>query len=130
MKKACMITAMLIWLGLCPALPASAGTTGSKFFGCIKMQWQVPAGQSRVQIEFLRKGEVFGSLFLSPQEYFRQFSFSAESVFIEGRMRVKYDQQTPKGMLRADSITYRCYSPTEQSFSGQIAEFDLPENLP
>jgi hypothetical protein len=127
MKKVFAIAAGLLWLTLTAAAPGFAQSTGSKIFGCIEMQWQIPPGQSAVHLQFLKKGESFGRLHLSPEDNFRQFSFSAESVFIEGRLRVKYDQEAHKGLLRFDSLTYRCYSPADRSFSGEIAEFDLPE---
>ena len=127
MKKGFFIAAGLLWLTLIAVAPGFAQSTGSKFFGCIEMQWRIPPGQSAVNVQFLKKGESFGRLHLSPEDNFRQFSFSAESVFIEGRLRVKYDQEAHKGLLRFDSLTYRCYSPADRLFSGEIAEFDLPE---
>jgi len=127
MKKNFIITAGLLWLTLIAAAPGFAQGSGSKFFGCIEMQWQIPSGQSAVHVQFIKKGESFGRLHLSPEDNFRQFSFSAESVFIEGRLRVKYDQEAHKGLLRFDALTYRCYSPADRSFSGEITEFDLPE---
>lgn len=127
MKKM-FIAAGSLFLILVAAGPLFAQNSGSKFFGCIEMQWYVPPGQSTVSIAFLKDGQAFANLVLSPQESFRQFSFSAESVFAEGRIRVKYDQEAHKGLLRLDTLTYRCYSPSDQRFSGEIAEFDLPEN--
>ncbi len=127
MKKLLVAAASLLLI-LAPAGPLFAQNSGSKFFGCIEMQWYVPPGQSTVSIAFLKDAQPFASLVLSPQETFRQFSFSAESVFAEGRIRVKYDRETQKGLLRLDTLTYRCYSPSDQRFSGEIAEFDLPES--
>jgi hypothetical protein len=126
-KKLFIAVAGLL-LVLAAAGPLFAQSSGSKHFGCIEMRWQVPAGQPTVSIIFLKDAEPFASMVLGPQESFRQFSFSAESVFAEGRIRVKYDQETRKGLLRIDSLTYRCYSPSDQRFSGEIAEFDLPDS--
>jgi hypothetical protein len=128
MKKACIMIGLLLWFGSVTALPSFAQGDGSKLFGCVEMQWHIAGEQSAIQIEFLKNGEFLGSLFLNDRENFRQFSFAAESVFIEGRIRAKYDQETHKGLLRADAITYRCYSPRDQWFSGEITQFDLPEN--
>ncbi len=125
MKKMLVAAASLLLI-LAAAGPLFAQNSGSKFFGCIEMQWHVPAGQSIVSITFLKDAQPFANLVLSPQESFRQFSFSAESVFAEGRIRVKYDQEAHKGLLRLDTLTYRCYSPSDQRFSGEITEFDLP----
>ncbi len=127
MKYRLILTGWLLGLALILAPPALAQETGSKFFGCIEMQWYIPAEQSSVQITFLKDQTTFARMVLSPAESFRQFSSSAESVFIEGRMRVKYDLETRKGLLRIDSLTYRCYSPSDQWFSGKIVEFDLPK---
>jgi hypothetical protein len=126
--KTIFIASGVLFLILAAAGPLRAQNSGSKFFGCIEMQWYVPPGQSTVSIAFLKDSQPFASMILSPQESFRQFSFSAESVFAEGRIRVKYDREAHKGLLRLDALTYRCYSPSDQRFSGEIAEFDLPDN--
>jgi hypothetical protein len=125
--KKIFIAAASLLLILVAAGPLFAQNSGSKFFGCIEMQWYVAPGQSTVSIAFLKDAQPFATMVLSPQESFRQFSFSAESVFAEGRIRVKYDRETHKGLLRLDALTYRCYSPSDQRFSGVIAEFDLPD---
>ena len=127
MKYRLIFVWLLVGLALIAGSPALAQVTGSKFFGCIEMEWRIPAGQSAVQVNFLKDKISFARLVLSPEESFRQFSSSAEAVFVEGRMRVKYDLEARKGLLRIDSLTYRCYSPSDQWFSGQIVEFDLPE---
>jgi hypothetical protein len=121
------VTAAGLLLILVASGPLFAQNSGSKFFGCIEMQWYVPPGQSTVSISFLKDAQPFANMVLGPQESFRQFSFSTESVFAEGRIRVKYDQEAHKGLLRMDAFTYRCYSPSDQRFSGVIAEFDLPD---
>jgi hypothetical protein len=121
------VSAASLLLILIASGPLFAQNSGSKFFGCIEMQWYVPPGQSTVSIAFLKDAQPFANLVLSPQESFRQFSFSTESVFAEGRIRVKYDREAHKGLLRMDAFTYRCYSPSDQRFSGVIAEFDLPD---
>lgn len=126
MKKM-FVTAAGLLLILVASGPLFAQNSGSKFFGCIEMQWYVPPGQSTVSISFLKDAQPFANMVLGPQESFRQFSFSTESVFAEGRIRVKYDQEAHKGLLRMDAFTYRCYSPSDQRFSGVIAEFDLPD---
>jgi hypothetical protein len=125
--KKMFVSAASLLLILIASGPLFAQNSGSKFFGCIEMQWYVPPGQSTVSIAFLKDAQPFANLVLSPQESFRQFSFSTESVFAEGRIRVKYDREAHKGLLRMDAFTYRCYSPSDQRFSGVIAEFDLPD---
>ncbi|MEZ4599915.1 MAG: hypothetical protein R2940_09005 [Syntrophotaleaceae bacterium] len=128
MKKTAIAFVLLLLSGSVMVLPAGAQNEGSRLFGCIELQWRITGEGTAIRIEFLKKGESFGSLFLNDRENFRQFSFAAESVFIEGRIRAKYDPENQRGILRADSITYRCYSPRDQWFSGEITQFELPEN--
>lgn len=105
---------------------AQADSHGSKRFACIEMHWQHPANSQTVNIAFIKGGEPFARLTLSPQQRFRQFNFSTDAILAEGRMRLHIDQTRNKAVLKLDSFSYRCYSPAEQIFSGTLAEFDLP----
>jgi hypothetical protein len=106
---------------------AHAETRGTKRFACIEMRWLVPEGSESVSIEFVKGEEPFARLTLGPQERFRQFNFSTDAILAEGRMRLHIDKQSNKGILNLDSLSYRCYGPTEQGFSGPLMEFDLPQ---
>ncbi|APG27936.1 hypothetical protein A7E78_08865 [Syntrophotalea acetylenivorans] len=105
---------------------AQADTRGVKRFACIEMRWLVPDGSETVSIEFVQRGESFARLTISPQERFRQFNFSTDAILAEGRMRLHLDKEQNKGILNLDSLSYRCYGPAEQAFSGPLMEFDLP----
>lgn len=105
---------------------AQADTRGVKRFACIEMRWLVPEGSEAVSIEFVKGEAPFARLTLSPQERFRQFNFSTDAILAEGRMRLHIDKQNNKGILNLDSLSYRCYGPVEQGFSGPLMEFNLP----
>ena len=106
---------------------AQADTHGVKRFACIEMRWMIPESSETVSIEFAKGKTPFGRMTLSPQERFRQFNFSTDAILAEGRMRLHIDEQRHKGILKLDSLSYRCYGPLEQAFSGPLVEFDLPQ---
>jgi hypothetical protein len=108
---------------------AEADTHGVKRFACIEMRWMIPDGSETASIEFVKDEVPFGRTTLSPQERFRQFNFSTDAILAEGRMRLHIDEQLHKGILKLDSLSYRCYGPVEQVFSGPLVEFDLPQKL-
>ncbi len=118
--------ALVMLLATLAAGSALAETHGVKRFACIQMRWQIPDGSEIVNIEFVKDEEPFARLTLSPQQRFRQFNFSTDAILAEGRMRLHIDEQRNKGIFKLDSFSYRCYGPVEQTFSGPLAEFDLP----
>lgn len=104
-----------------------AETYGAKRFACMEMRWSIPTGSAAVNVEFVKDAEPFARLSLSPQQRFRQFNFSTDAILAEGRMRLHIDKARNKGILQLDSFSYRCYTPVEQTFSGPLEEFDLPQ---
>ncbi|MCD4689105.1 MAG: hypothetical protein K8R55_07210 [Desulfuromonadaceae bacterium] len=124
--KGWQIFAVVLLLATLSAGSVQAETRGVKRFACIEMRWLVPEGSETVSIEFVKGEEPFARLTLSPQERFRQFNFSTDAILAEGRMRLHIDKQHNKGILKLDSLSYRCYGPVEQGFSGPLMEFDLP----
>lgn len=124
--KVWQIFAVVLLLATMSVGSAHAETQGVKRFACIEMRWLVPDGSETVSIEFVKGEEAFAQLTLSPQERFRQFNFSTDAILAEGRMRLHIDKQSNKGILKLDSLSYRCYGPVEQGFSGPLMEFDLP----
>lgn len=124
--KVWQVFAVILLLASLPAGHAQAETRGAKRFACIEMRWLVPDQSEIVSIEFVKDEEPFARLTLSPQERFRQFNFSTDAILAEGRMRLHIDKQQNKGILKLDSLSYRCYGPVEQAFSGPLMEFDLP----
>lgn len=108
-------------------IPAIAGeTSGSKLFGCFDMEWEVTTDQ-QVNVHFSINDEILTQFTLGPNEPFRQFYLSSETNTAEGRMRIRYKPSKGKAYLKMDSFIYRCSSPSERSFSGVLAEFDLPD---
>jgi hypothetical protein len=124
--KVWQIFAVVLLLATLSVGSAQADTQGTKRFACIEMRWLIPDGSDTVNVEFIQGKEPFARLTLSPQERFRQFNFSTDAILAEGRMRLHIDEQRNKGILKLDSLSYRCYGPVEQAFSGTLVEFDLP----
>lgn len=125
--KAWQIFAVMVLLAALATSNAQADTRGVKRFACIEMRWLIPEGSQTASIEFVKSEEPFGRMTLSPQQPFRQFNFSTDAILAEGRMRLRIDEQRNKGILKLDSLSYRCYGPVEQAFSGPLVEFDLPQ---
>jgi hypothetical protein len=98
---------------------------GNKLFGCFDLEWEMTSGQE-VNIRFTINDEVLTQFTLGPDEPLRQFYLSSETNTAEGRMRIRYKPAKGKAYLKMDSFKYRCYSPSERSFSGILATFDLP----
>lgn len=113
------------------AFTAMAGeTSGNKIFGCFDLEWEMTQGQ-QVNVRFTINDEILTQFTLSQDEPFRQFYLSSETNTAEGRMRMRYKPAKGKAYLKMDSFNYRCYSPNDRSFSGILAEFDLPpKNVP
>lgn len=126
--KVWQIFAVVLLLTSLSVGSVQADIHGVKRFACIEMRWMVPDQSETVSIEFVKGEESFARLTLSPQERFRQFNFSTDAILAEGRMRLHIDKQRNKGILNLDSLSYRCYGPVEQGFSGTLMEFDLPAN--
>lgn len=114
---------LLVTLGSVTTL---AGTRGHKRFACIDMHWRVPRDSDTVHVEFFLGTEPFARMTLSPEQDFRQFNYSIDAIFAEGRIRLRIDKQRNRGILNLDSLRYRCYSPAERIFSGELTTFDLP----
>lgn len=123
--KVWQIFAVVVLLTTLATGNAQADTHGVKRFACIEMRWLIPEGSETVSIAFVKGEEPFARMTLSPQERFRQFNFSTDAILAEGRMRLHIDKQRNKGILKLDSLSYRCYGPAEQAFSGPLVEFDL-----
>lgn len=120
------ILAVVSLLTLCSG-GVQAETYGSKRFACMELRWLIPANSDNVNVAFVKDSEPFARLTLSSNEPFRQFNFSTDAILAEGRMRLHIDKSRNKGILKLDSFSYRCYTPLEQSFSGILEEFDLPQ---
>lgn len=106
---------------------AADETRGFKPFGCLRVTWEFTPSQS-VQVRFTKDEETLTQFTLNREEPLRQFCLSAETTTAEGRIRIRYKDSRGKAYLKMDKLTYRCYSPTERTFAGILAEFDLPSN--
>ncbi|ABA87823.1 hypothetical protein Pcar_0563 [Syntrophotalea carbinolica DSM 2380] len=113
------------------AFTATAGeTSGHKIFGCFDLEWEMTQGQ-QVNVRFTINDEILTQFTLGRNEPFHQFYLSSETNTAEGRMRIRYKPAKGKAYLKMDSFNYRCSAPMDRSFSGILAEFDLPaENVP
>ncbi len=120
-----LLLPILLLTTLAP-VAAQAGTLGHRRFACIELQWRIPPNSDTVQIEFVLGTEPFARMTLSPEQNFRQFNYSIDAILAEGRMRLRIDEKRNQGILNIDSLRYRCYSPAERIFSGELATFDLP----
>jgi hypothetical protein len=99
--------------------------SGHKMFGCFDLEWEMTPSKE-INIQFTINDEILTQFTLGPNEPLRQFYLSSETNTAEGRIRIRYKPAKGKAYLKMDSFRYRCYSPSERSFAGILAEFDLP----
>lgn len=116
----------LLLIGTMGSSAMAGETSGSKLFGCFDMDWEMTSDQ-QVNVHFSINDQILTQFTLGPNEPFRQFYLSSETNTAEGRMRIRYKPAKGKAYLKMDSFIYRCSSPNERSFSGNLAEFDLPD---
>jgi hypothetical protein len=120
-----ILCALLLVGSVNSAALAGEKTSGSKMFGCFDMEWEVTPDQ-QANVHFSINDQILTRFTLGPNEPFRQFYLSSENNTAEGRMRIRYKPAKGKAYLQMDSFIYRCASPNERSFSGILAEFELP----
>lgn len=115
----------LLIAGLFAPIALAGENTGSKMLGCFDVQWEMTRDR-QANIRITINDEPLTQFTLGPDEPLRQFYLSSENNTAEGRMRIRYKPAKGKAYLKMDHFSYRCFSPGERSFSGILAEFDLP----
>jgi hypothetical protein len=119
-----LFTALLLAVSF-STLAAADENRGSKPFACLKVMWEFTPSQS-VHVRLTKDDQALAQFTLNREDPVRQFCLSAETTTAEGRIRIRYKDSRGKAYLKMDKLTYRCYSPNERTFSGILAEFDLP----